>query len=322
MAAESHHNWSYYIVELESTCKVQGKAVVKCTDCTISEKLLDLAAHDWKEKTEEPSCTRNGQRFLKCRVCQVVSEEVTLEKLAHIPGEWILKKSATCTEKGLRVRYCAVCGGNEEMQELTAAAHMWKTSTRKATIFQEGYVKRNCAVCKKQETEILEKLPSYVRLNTGNVRMQAGTSTTAVKVTEMVAGDSVKRWSSSNKKVATVNRFSGKIRAKEAGKTTITVVTKSGAENSFKLTVQKKAVKSKKLSFAEGVIGLKKGKSVKLEVQRVPVTANDGLTFVSSKPKVVKVTQKGVVTGLKKGTSVITVKNTSGKKAKCRVKVS
>lgn len=52
------------------------------------------------------------------------------------------------------------------------------------------------------------------------------------------------------------------------------------------------------------------------------MTANDTLTFTSSKPSVVKVTKKGVVKGLKKGTAVIKVKTASGKQAKCKVKVS
>ena len=323
MAEESHHNWGVPEVVQEATCTEQGIEIACCTDCTENmQNKLALAEHHWQEETENATCTKTGKKYQKCSVCQKISGEVILEKEAHTHGKWLVKKSATCTDAGLRVRYCAVCGGNEETEDIEPTSHMWKSSTRKATIFQAGYVKRTCEVCLKQETQELEKLPSYVWLNTGNVRMQAGTSTTAVKVTEMAAGDMVKRWTSSNKKVATVNRLTGKIRAKAVGKAVIKVVTKSGAESSFRLTVQKKVVKTKNIVFSEAVIGLKKGASVKLKVQRIPVTANDRLTFVSSKPRVAKVTKKGVVTGLKKGTSVVIVKTVSGKKAKCRVRVS
>ena len=61
---------------------------------------------------------------------------------------------------------------------------------------------------------------------------------------------------------------------------------------------------------------LRKGQTFKkINVIRKPLTANDGkIIFTSSKPKVVKVTSKGTIKGLKKGRATITVK--AGKKAK------
>jgi len=64
---------------------------------------------------------------------------------------------------------------------------------------------------------------------------------------------------------------------------------------------------------------LKKGQKIKLNIKRNPITANDKLKYSSSKMKIATVSSKGVVTAKKKGTAYITVKASSGKKAKCKI---
>lgn len=65
------------------------------------------------------------------------------------------------------------------------------------------------------------------------------------------------------------------------------------------------------------------GKTVKLSATVLPKNAdNKAVTWKSSNSKVAKVTQKGVVTGVKKGTATITVTTKDGKKkATCKVTV-
>lgn len=84
---------------------------------------------------------------------------------------------------------------------------------------------------------------------------------------------------------------------------------------------KKKVAKTTKLKFKEKSITIKRGKTKTLKYIRTPKKANDKITWKSSKPKIVKVTSNGKIKALKKGTSTITVKAASGKKASIKIKV-
>lgn len=76
-----------------------------------------------------------------------------------------------------------------------------------------------------------------------------------------------------------------------------------------------------KLSAAKLVIGVKE-KCTILKATRVPADSSDTVTWSSSKTSVAKVDKKtGKITGVKKGTAVITAKTASGLSAKCTVVV-
>lgn len=82
-----------------------------------------------------------------------------------------------------------------------------------------------------------------------------------------------------------------------------------------------KLTPTSKLKFKKKSITIKKGKSIRLKYIRKPVNAQDTLLWKSSKPKVVKILKNGKIKGLKKGKSVITLKTSTGKKAKITIKV-
>lgn len=82
-----------------------------------------------------------------------------------------------------------------------------------------------------------------------------------------------------------------------------------------------KLISTSKLKFKKKSITIKKRKSIRLKYTRKPVNAQDVLSWKSSKPKVVKILKNGKVKGLKKGKSVITLKTSTGKKAKITIKV-
>lgn len=178
--------------------------------------------------------------------------------------------------------------------------------------------KHGCGVTK---TVTLPKKKGYVKLNVSSIPVQVKKSTSALRIKSCDPADSVESWTSSNTKVAAVNRKTGKITAKKTGKAIITVTMKSGAKARCEVKVQKGSVKTKKLSFSKKEISLKKGKTYKLSVVRSPITATDKLKFYSSKKSVVTVNSDGTIQGKKKGTAVITVKSSGGKMAKIRVKV-
>ena len=103
-------------------------------------------------------------------------------------------------------------------------------------------------------------------------------------------------WTSSNKKVATVNA-KGVVTAKGAGTATITATYK-GVSETCKITVKKGTFKIKKMT-----LNVKKGKTAKI---KVTVSPKKTVKFKASS-KIVKVNKKGVVKGVKKGTAKITV---------------
>lgn len=149
------------------------------------------------------------------------------------------------------------------------------------------------------------------------VYLAKGKSTTlATIVTPLDSTDKV-TFTSSNKKVATVNA-KGKVTAKKKGTATITV--KAGKKSvKVKVKVASSATKVKTLSFAKKTITVNTGKVQFLSYKVKPSTATAALTWKTSNKKVVTVSN-GKITAKKAGTAKITV--SSGKvKATITVKV-
>ena len=128
------------------------------------------------------------------------------------------------------------------------------------------------------------------------------------------------KWSSSNKKVATVSS-KGLVRAISPGKATIKVTTED-QEKTAECKVTVKGTKVKKVKIKSKVT-LDKGKSVTLKPVFSPKkAANKKVTWKSSNTKVATVSSKGKVKGVKKGKAKITVTTQDGKKkATCKVTV-
>jgi uncharacterized protein YjdB len=131
------------------------------------------------------------------------------------------------------------------------------------------------------------------------------------------SADTVK-WSSSNKKVATVSS-SGIVKAKKAGSANITAKASSGKKTTFKVKVVSKSKKAKTLKIPQ-TLSLQKGASRKLKVT-ITKKSTDTLKWSSSNNGVVSVNKAGKVTTNNRGLAAVTVKSSSGKKATCKVTV-
>ena len=115
----------------------------------------------------------------------------------------------------------------------------WVT-TKSATIFAKGTKVRICSVCGKLQTKETAKLKPTGKLNTTKVTLRIRRKYNRIRVLNLSAGDKVKSYKSSNKKIATVNK-KGVIKAKKKkGKATITVTLKSGKKLKVKVTVRRK----------------------------------------------------------------------------------
>lgn len=121
-------------------------------------------------------------------------------------------------------------------------------------------------------------------------------------------------WSSSSPKIAKVTQ-TGIVTGKSAGKAVITVKTGSGKTAACKVTVR---VPAKSIKLNRKVISIEKSKTYKLKVT-LSKGSNDTIKWKSHNRKIAKITKKGIVTGIRKGKTKITVKTGSGKFAICTV---
>ncbi len=157
-------------------------------------------------------------------------------------------------------------------------------------------------------------------LNASSIVLKVKQSSSALKVTDLIPGDSVVSWKSSNKKVFTVNA-SGKLKAgKKPGKAKLTITLKSGLTKTIPVKVQKGTVKTTRIVLQKKKVTLNKGQKYKLSPVLTPITTQEKVKYTSSNKKIATVNGKGQVTAKKAGKTVITVK--SGKKTvKCTITV-
>lgn len=345
------HTWdTTYTVDKESTCEEEGRESIHCSVCKNvkenSVRTIPRTGHIWKAEytvDKQPTCTAAGSKSHHCRVCDAIDSSsvagipatghaggtATCTKKAvctacgqeygslsaHKPGDWKTTVAATCKMSGMQKQYCTVCGAEVGSQSIARlSTHTWGnwSVTKTATVLEAGMETRICTVCKAEEHRGIGKLTPTIELNVTSLPIKVKQSTNKVKVTGLAAGDSVKAWTSSNTKIATVDR-NGKITGKKAGKTVVTVTLASGKTARINVTVQKGAVKTTKITGLSSKVTLNKDKKLTLKPILQPFTSVEKVTYTSSNKKVATVSSKGVVAAKKAGTAKITVKAGSRK---------
>ncbi|MDE5840324.1 MAG: Ig-like domain-containing protein, partial [Muribaculaceae bacterium] len=134
------------------------------------------------------------------------------------------------------------------------------------------------------------------------------------------ATDKTVTWSSSNEDVATVTD-AGVVIAVSAGTATITA-TSGKASATCEITVEAPFVAVETITLDRNTAKVEEGKTVTLKATVRPVAATDQtVSWTSSDETVATVDSKGVVTGVKAGTAVITAK-AGEKTATCTVTVT
>lgn len=194
------------------------------------------------------------------------------------------------------------------------------TTVSGATVFAPETQKRTSNKGRTETRTVGSKLTPTIKVNATSIKLKVKQSTTKVKVSGLANGDSVKSWTTSNKKIVTVTS-KGTIKGLKAGKAKVTITLASGKKQVVNVTVQKKAVKTTKIIGIASKATLKKGKKLTLKPVISPITSLQKVTYTTSNKKVATVTAKGVITAKKKGTATITVKSGSkSKKIKITVK--
>ena len=248
---------------------------------------------------------------------------------------WVTKnvvKEATCTEAGSKVENCASCDAVQTVSIPVKGHTEMKDAAVAPTVFADGKTEgSHCSVCgtvlEKQNT--IAKVPATIYLTASSLKMKTGQSTTAFKATGFSEGDYVTAVTSNKPrtvKVTNVNKNGTfKLTAgKKKGSAVITVTLASKKTASFKVTVQKAAVKTTKITTTTKSLTLAKGatyKKLASSIAVTPVTSKEKVTYSSSNKKVATVSSKGVIKAKKAGTAKITVKSGS-KKVVVTVKVT
>lgn len=239
---------------------------------------------------------------------------------------WVTKnviKKAICTAAGSKVENCASCDATRTVTIPAKGHTVVKDAAVAPTVFADGKTEgSHCSVCgtvlEKQNT--IAKVPGTIYLTASSLKMKTGQSTTAFKATGFSEGDYVTAVTSNKPgtvKVTNVNKNGTfKLTAgKKKGSAVVTVTLASKKTASFKVTVQKAAVKTTKITTTTKSLTLAKGatyKKLASSIAVTPVTSKEKVTYSSSNKKVATVSSKGVIKAKKAGTAKITVK--SGKK--------
>lgn len=171
---------------------------------------------------------------------------------------------------------------------------------------KDGKKSARCNVKVVAETIELES----IALNKENISLTVGsTETLALSFTPENATHKEVTWSSSNEKIATVNQ-SGKITAKAAGETLISVETENGLKKTCRVTVTENSIPATSISLNFSELTLYVNETESLVATLLPANVTDkSVSWKSENPDVVSVDVEGNLKALKEGTSVITVQS-------------
>ena len=160
----SKHTWGDYVETTPATCTVDGVQTRTCSVCGATQTKAIKAAHTWGEwkDTKAATCSEEGKQERECSVCHE-KEEKPISKLAHtlseilpaddndVPEGGQKAKAATCTEAGVKVEKCSVCGARVETP-ISALNHDWARATDQsgalaATCTEPGFDIEECSRC-------------------------------------------------------------------------------------------------------------------------------------------------------------------------------
>ncbi len=204
-----------------------------------------------------------------------------------------------------------VSDSQENAEETEHIWGPWKTIV-KPTVLKEGEKQRVCSGCKEIQTARIAKVKPTIKLNKTTISLKVK-QTATLKVSKLAAGDYVKSYKSSNKKIFTVDK-KGKVKAKKVGTAKLTVTLASGKKATANIKVKKGIVETTKITVNASRLILLKGGKYKLKTTLKPADSQQKVTYSSSNKKVASVSSKGTVTAKKTGNAQITVK--SGSKLK------
>lgn len=311
----------------------------------------------------EATCTNEGRKgYYICDYCQQIfldekgTQRITEGRDLVIPKTEShvleLEKGypAECLNPGMKDTYrCTSCGkhfldkdGKEEIQQDSdvlipelghkftdeqwvnhgSGKHTVSKGNPTPIFFTADYQQHfKCERCGFQDWG--ETRTYNMSVNTDQVTLKNGQSTTAIRVSDFANGDYLKSVTPKDTGLVTVSNVNKngtfKLTAKNKnGSTWVTITLNSGVKTNILVTVR---VTTQAITNLKSTVSVVKGKKVTLKPVLKPVTSKDKITYSSSNSKIAAVNSKGVITGKKVGTAKIIVKAGS-KKVIVTVKVT
>lgn len=108
---ECAHEWEAGEV-FEPTCETEGCRIYTCSKCGAVDRrdVTPALGHTWEATTiHEPTCETIGYTEYTCKVCGGTKADDEVLPLGHEWGEWIEEEKPTCTTSGRETRECARC---------------------------------------------------------------------------------------------------------------------------------------------------------------------------------------------------------------------
>lgn len=314
---KKEHSFDEGKIQKEATCTEDGLKIYTCKACgETKEEVLKATGHQHTELRNEKkaTCTEEGYSGdIYCTDCgELIKKGSATEKADH---NWKVtsEEKATCEKDGSKTYTCADCK-ETKTETIPATGHKfgdWQTVTTQS-VFTGGVQKRICNVCGKEETRnVGNQLKATIKTNASFLKLKRKQSTKKFVVSGLAAGDSVKSWTSSNKKIVNVSgNKNGACTIKagnKTGKAKIAITLASGLKKTINVTVQKNTVACTSIKNVPKKITLNAKKSYQLKPVINPITCTSKAKYKTSNKKVVKVTSKGKITAVKKGKAKITV---------------
>ena len=154
-----------------------------------------------------------------------------------------------------------------------------------------------------------------------NLKKKGKKATLKAVIYPLNANTKAVRWTTGNKKVATVNS-KGKVTAKKKGYCTITATAKDGSKKSAKCTLVV-GKKVKKITLNKTSASLFVGEGLRLKATVTKDAVYKAVSWTTSNKKVATVSSNGYVKAVAKGKCTVkaTAKDGSKKSAKCNITV-
>jgi len=235
------HKWSEWEEWSKATCTKDGEERRTCSECYETEKrtLPATGVHQWTEWKADGYLCEDGKDTRYCEDCYKEETRSRKGDGSHLWSEWEIDTKPDCLNKGKRYRKCYNCY-TYEYEDIPADKdlHEWSSwyAVNEATALNDGTTRRNCYTCNKVEEKVTKRLKATVTLSTKKKTLKVGKSF-ALKIKRYTYGDEVSKYTSNNKKVATVSSY-GTVEAKKKGKAKITVKMKSGCKATCNITVK------------------------------------------------------------------------------------
>ena len=299
----------------DATCTTPGLTLGEycavCKEVFQAQEVIP-ASHEYAIlMPKEPTCTATGLTLGEyCTVCKIVSQpQEVIPALGHkavsIPG-----KPADCANTGLTDgSKCSVCNAILTAQQtIPMTEHSYELSSDKKTY--------DCEVC----GDSLSAKPKDITINTkASIEVDVDDTLQLDVIYSPADSFSPIKWSSSNKKVATIDE-DGMIEALKEGSATITARTENGRKDSIKIKVVDPYKPTKVELDQEGTIILGLGEELQLNAILYPETAETELEWDVNSSRC-DVDEDGLVTTVRTGSATITVKTANGKRDSVKIRV-